>query len=126
IELLQKAGAKGSGPTLKLFEAIRKKNVVALNTAIREGADVNRLTPPPGAGTALSWVSTTGAEEMVAALLEAGAEPNKYDADETPLIRAARCGHLRIVKRLIAAGADIHMVGLRSEYPDNAYSAAVG
>jgi len=40
------------------------------------------------------------------------------------LIRAARSGNLPAVKELIAAGAYLHAIELKEEYPDNAISAA--
>jgi hypothetical protein len=62
--------------------------------------------------------------EIVRALLRAGADPNKYDDDSTPLIHAARCGNLEVVKELITAGGNIHAIELNNEYPNNGYSAA--
>ena len=120
-KLLCDAGAIGSGPTGKLFEAIRKKDLSRINRAIQESADVNRICPPPGESTPLMWASS---EKMVSLLLEAGADPNKSAKGKTPLISAARSGHLGIVKQLIAAGADIHAMEISGEFMQNAYSAA--
>jgi ankyrin repeat protein len=125
-ETLREAGAKGSQATIELFTALRKKNVAAMRAAIRKGGDVNRVTPPPVRTSALGWVAGGESEEMVQVLLEAGANPNRVDSGEIPLICAARCGRLANVKRLLAAGADLHALEQDCEYPDNAYSAAKG
>ena len=123
-EALREAGATGSDATIELFQALRNKNIEALRAALRKGADVNRVTPPPARATPLTW-SVTGEPELVEALLAAGADPNLSDGRDRPLVRAARCGYLEIVKMLLAAGADLHAIESR-EYPDNAYSAAKG
>ena len=76
-----------------------------------EGADVNHVNP--GGGTPLKWASS---EEFVDVLLKAGADPNK----RFPLIGAARCGELDIVKSspnkvsgaVDAAGSLSMMVGV--------------
>jgi ankyrin repeat protein len=126
LETLRKAGAKGSKATLELFDAIRKKNLDAMRAAIKSGADVNRLAPPPVPVTPLTCAAGSSPEsvEFVRVLLQAGADPNRYDKNDTPLIRASRCGNLPVVKELVAAGADIHAIQLNAEFPDNAYSAA--
>jgi len=63
---------------------------------------------------------------MLDILLRAGADPNKPGLHGTPLIGAAGSGHLAVVKKLIAAGADIHSVYQSGEFIQNAYSAASG
>lgn len=121
IKLLRDAGAPGSGATGRLFAAMRSKDLAAVRRAIEEGADVNRVCPPPGESTPLMWASS---EELVELLLSAGADPNKSAKTDTPLISAAGSGYLGIVKQLIAAGADIHAVEVSGEFMQNAYSAA--
>ncbi|HEX5219758.1 MAG TPA: ankyrin repeat domain-containing protein [Verrucomicrobiae bacterium] len=121
IKLLCDAGAPGSGATGRLFAAMRTKDLAAVRRAIEEGADVNHICPAPGESTPLMWASS---EELVDILLSAGADPNKSTNDDTPLISAAGSGHLDIVKKLIAAGADIHAVKISGEFMQNAYSAA--
>jgi ankyrin repeat protein len=129
IALLREAGAKGSAVTLELFRALKQKSLEAFRAAIRSGADVNRLTPPPVPFTPLTWAATGGATdelEFVRALLKAGADPNKMDRSATPLIRAARSGNLAMVRELLGAGADLHTVCEQGDYIENAYSAAEG
>jgi ankyrin repeat protein len=126
IETLRKAGAPGSGPTGELMVALRSKDTAAVRAAIKKGADVNRVTPPPVSMTPLTMVIASGTkEEVVVVLLEAGADPNKSDTRETPLVRAAMCGNLPVVKQLIAAGGDIHALEPGSpSLRRNAYLAA--
>jgi ankyrin repeat protein len=121
IKLLREAGAPGSGATGRLFAGMRSKDLATVRRAIEEGADVNRVCPPPGESTPLMWASS---EELVELLLSAGADPNKSAKGHTPLISAAGSGYLGIVKQLIAAGADIHAVEVSGEFMQNAYSAA--
>lgn len=121
IKLLRDAGAPGSGATGRLFAAIRSKDMAAVRRAIEEGADVNRVCPPPSESTPLMWASS---EELVELLLGAGADPNKSAKGDTPLISAAGSGYPAIVKQLVAAGANIHAVAVSGEFMQNAYSAA--
>jgi ankyrin repeat protein len=127
LQTLREAGAKGSATTLELFVALKTKNLTALDKAIKDGADINRLTPPPVPSTPLTWAAGGRTEEdleIVRILLKAGADPNKLDRSSTPLIRAARSGNLAIVKELVDAGADIHAVYESGDFIENAYSAA--
>jgi ankyrin repeat protein len=121
IKLLRDSGAPGSGSTGKLFAAMCKNDLAGVRRAIEDGADVNRICPPPGESTPLMWANS---EEFTEILLKAGADPNKSAKGNTPLINAARSGHLGIVRQLIAAGADVHAVEISGEFMQNAYSAA--
>ncbi|HWQ91746.1 MAG TPA: ankyrin repeat domain-containing protein, partial [Clostridia bacterium] len=121
LEVLRDAGAPGSGPTGQLFAALRNRDLDAVCRAIEAGADVNRITPPPGGATPLMWADS---EEMIDALLSAGANPNQPGLHGTPLINAAGDGNMPIVQRLLAAGADIHAVEVSGEFVQNAYQAA--
>jgi ankyrin repeat protein len=122
IERLRKAGASGCGATGRLFAAIRNNDISEMQQAIKEGADVNHVCP--FGSTPLIWGDKS--EEMVDLLLQAGADPNKSGTGETPLVSAAGSGNLQVVKKLIAAGADIHTVHESGDFINNAYSAATG
>jgi hypothetical protein len=69
--------------------------------------------PEPGAAvlvpgkTALYASASSGNEDAVRILLEAGADPN-VGTTWTPLYTAAFRGHLSIVQMLLDAGADVH------------------
>jgi len=66
------------------------------------------LGPETGEVNALDLAVAGGHEEVVRLLLEAGAAPSDRASvlEDTPLMRAARGGHVGILRRLIAAGAD--------------------
>jgi uncharacterized protein len=110
IEELLRAGvdpsiSTSSGASL-LSDAIRNRKDAIAQLLIRSRAN------PDFGGTdtdPLIMASLMGREEIVAALLGAGANPNIVSAiDEQPLTAAAR--HPRIVRMLIAAGADVNHV----------------
>jgi ankyrin repeat protein len=72
---------------------------------ISAGADVN-VTNDYGV-TALSLACTNGSAEVVAPLLDAGADPEARTEGETALMTAVRTRSVDAVKLLIAHGADL-------------------
>ena len=76
---------------------------------IAAGADVNWTCPGYGRSPTSPLLSAiaTGNSAIVAALLDAGADPNvaNKDTGKTPLLQAVRSGHDHIVSLLIDAGA---------------------
>jgi ankyrin repeat protein len=124
IQMLERAGAKGLGPTGDLIKAIWADDLGAAKGALAAGTDVNHMLPPPVTSTPLLLCKSPA---MIELLLASGADPNKPSLSSLPLISAARGGELEVVKLLIKAGADIHAIEPRpgkSEYIANAYSAA--
>lgn len=57
--------------------------------------------------TLLNWAAQEGRDAVLAVLLAAGADPNRGDDDgrARPLHTAAGAGHVRLVRRLLRAGA---------------------
>jgi len=58
--------------------------------------------------TALVEAARVGSEQLVALLIDAGADIHKYNVfGWTPLIAACRNGHYNVVEMLILQGADV-------------------
>jgi len=85
-------------------EGIRRAIVLAHNQALKPR--INDQGRGERGDTVLGLASANGDVEMVAALLEAGANPTQHDkSGETPLYHAAANGHTHVVKVLLRAGA---------------------
>ncbi len=88
-----------------LMLAAWKSNVPAVKTLLEKGAKVNQ-----SGWTALHYAAAVGNEEIVLMLLAKKAivdapAPNKT----TPLMMAARSGHIRTIKLLLDHGADVRL-----------------
>jgi uncharacterized protein len=82
-----------------------RRSVVDLLLA--HGADVNAVSHNPTGYTALTGAVAGGHAEIVAALLDAGADPaHRYAQGYTPLHEAAASGKLEIARLLLDHGAD--------------------
>lgn len=92
-----------------LITAARTGNVALARKAVRRGADVN-------AGTALNIAAANNHPDLVAFLIEAGADVNKPKSS-APLITAASKGFVEISRLLLEAGADIAAVKDKEENP---------
>ena len=129
IEILQKAGANGDDATFQLFTAIDANDLDGVRQAIAAGADVNRMNPAYGSEyTPLIMAARNGNLEIVNALLDAKADPNKPAQIDRPLHKACQKGNLPIVQSLIEAGADVSLRqvhGIADDCPAmNAYEIA--
>ena len=79
--------------TAKLFEAIQKKDLKAVQKALRKGANPNAIKDKASFISASSFAVRYGTAEILRALLDAGADPNLQDANlqkTTPLMQAAK------------------------------------
>lgn len=87
--------------------AVQDNDVAALERVVRLGANPNARD---GFGDAV--LLDVREPAMAEALLRLGADPNVRHRDDgdTPLIRAARMGHVELVRVLLAARADVHAV----------------
>lgn len=132
---LMKAGANPNatreGGETPLMVAARNGNPDAVRALLARGADV-RATESRRGQTALMGAVTEGNAEAVKALIQAGADVNmrsrgpatkpleaaegtrsgytrrgRFDA-YTPLLMAARRGHIEVARALLAGGANIH------------------
>jgi ankyrin repeat protein len=95
--------------TAHLLRGQARLEAVQLTVSLaRDPALKSSLNSPGKDGyTALSLAAENGDLEIVAALLEAGADPNQSDGHQNPPIyRAALLGNTRVVERLLQSGAD--------------------
>merc|ERR1719483_1454279 len=83
-------------------------NIGVVHQLLTAGADVHAQDDNFPGCTALSVAVASGSSSIIEALLGAGAAVNVKDLiGETPLMNAAKEGHLLSVRLLIAAGADL-------------------
>ena len=94
--------AASFGATLsdtRLMDAVKSDNLQAVKTALSQGANVN-ATEADGS-TALHWAAQGNNDDMVAALLAAGAkaEPkNRFNV--TPISLAATNGNAKMIEQI--------------------------
>ena len=88
-----------------LWRAARDGDLAALQEAIDEDADINRIGDD--GISALSWAALMGQDEAITLLLDSKADINRRNADGgTPLHAAAFFGHASSVALLLKRGAD--------------------
>src|SRR5512138_2913181 len=94
-----------AAPAAEVADAAKNKDAAALQTLLKQRADVNAAQPD--GTTALHWAAHWNDLDTVNALLRAGANPklaNRYGA--TPLSEAAVQGNAAMIEALLKAGAD--------------------
>jgi cytochrome c len=87
-----------------LVRACVRGDAHAVAAALRRGANPNARHRHR---TLLNWAAQEGRDAVLAVLLAGGADPNRADDDlrVRPLHTAAGFGHIRLVRRLLRAGA---------------------
>jgi len=99
--------ARATG-TVSIHEAIRRKDLRAVKKCIESGRDLN--VKGPDGNYPLASAAHDGLTEIVDALLVNGAEVNKQAATGAAALHyAAFRGHAACVRRLVDAGADVHL-----------------
>jgi ankyrin repeat protein len=97
-----------------LFEALRSDDVTAASAALKDGANINAISPE-GGQTPLMQSVLHGRVEMVRWCLENGADTTIAEKDGyTPMHGAAFQGHAYIVRLLLEHGValrDVHKDG---------------
>ncbi|MET4105188.1 ankyrin repeat domain-containing protein [Hymenobacter sp. UYP22] len=96
-------------PTQKVYAAVMKNQVAALETLLAAGADVNATVEMmPGFPTTFLFLAAeNGHLEVVKTLLKHKAQIDKTDSfSMTPLMAAAAKGNLEIVQALLTSGAN--------------------
>ena len=105
IELLS-VQPSNSSQSHNLWEVVAAGDLSAIKNALDGGVDLNAQDPQFGS-TPLSWAALMGHTEVVALLLEQGADVNAQNRDgATPLHSAAFLGRTETVKLLLEKGAD--------------------
>ena len=109
--LLLGATVHAQSPSPDLYNLISKRDLTGLETAIKDGADVNQRQSEGLEATPLMWA--TGSEaDYIRVLLEAGAEVNVRDAMGDPAINwAAYYGNAPAIALLLEAGAETQLTG---------------
>jgi ankyrin repeat protein len=111
IEVVKKHLAAGADVNIyfPLGAAALTGHIHIVELLIREGANVNKHQNFGGAGsTALLNAASGGYVEIIAMLIDAGADVNGVNAPLwTPLHKAAQNGHKVVAEFLIANGADV-------------------
>ncbi len=92
---------------IRLFGAVDNNDAIGVANALAQGAKVD--TVDIYGSTPLMWASSRGQEDVVALLLEYGADPNYLNSllRTNPLIVAAQFGQGNVIRQLVEAGADI-------------------
>lgn len=105
-DLLMQAGASRKGlRELALLQAVEQGDLDGVKALLKERPDLDlRL----GGTTVLCRAAAEGHRQMVALLLEVGADVNRRASEGyfNPLLYAAYGGHPEVVRALLAAGAD--------------------
>jgi ankyrin repeat protein len=94
----------GGGMNEAIARACVRGDAQAVAAALRRGTNPNARHRHR---TLLNWAAQEGRDAVLAVLLAGGADPNRADDDERvrPLHTAAGEGHVRLVRRLLRAGA---------------------
>ena len=103
LMLMVTVGAAGPAP---VADAAMKRDVEAVKTLLKNGADVNGAQ---GDGmTALHWAARNGDAELTQMLLFAGANVKATTrlGGYTPLMMAASQGHAAVIAALLTGGSD--------------------
>jgi len=94
-----------------LHSFVERGDAAAIRAMMSRGYDVKRRFEPP----LLVVATQKGHDDVVAALLDGGADPNQKDNDtRSAIVYAARDGRTRIAQMLLAKGADPNA---RNDYP---------
>ena len=99
-----------------VVEVVRSQNRAALETLLRQHADVN-AAEPDGA-TALHWAAHWDDAGTAQLLIRAGAHINvRNQLGMTPLLLACTNGSAKMIQLLLAAGADANLASPDGETP---------
>lgn len=110
---MKRKNQKGGNEQLnkQLLEAIEDVDVASVKDLLEKGADVNTTDTYGRTPLRIAVDEDENATEIVKALLEKGAKPDKVRDTNmtTPLQIAAEIGNVEIVKALLDADADVYV-----------------
>lgn len=116
LPLLSVVGLAAAGKDLRLIDAVKNHDKVAVRALLQQRVDVN--TPEPDGATALHWAVQSDDLETADLLIRAGANVNAAnDYGITPLWVACRTGSAGLVEALLGAGANANAARLTGETP---------
>ena len=103
------ASVSAAGRDLRLIDAAKQNDQVAVRTLLEQGVDVNARHPD--GSTALLWAVYYDDIETAGLLVSAGADVNAAnDYGESPLSLACQNRNVTLVDKLLKAGANPHAV----------------
>lgn len=98
---------QGKGPTKPFYQAVATGDIDEVKLHLDQGTDlVNK--PDTNGNTPLGMAVEGGRPELIALLLEAGANPSAPSRDVPPIIMAAIRNNLDALKTLIERGAPVN------------------
>ena len=96
-------------PYEDLIEAIENGNLKAAQSALRNGADANKMGCVSPYRTPLIITADEGKENLAKLLVEYGVDVNaKEHYGDTALMWAANSGHLNVAEYLVEHGANVN------------------
>ena len=105
VALLTVASVRAAAPDLRLVDAAKNRDAVAVQRLIKEGVPVNASRPD--GSTALHWAAQADLADIAELLVAAGANTGAADNyGVTPLSLACTNGSVRMVDLLLKAGAN--------------------
>ena len=118
---MKRKNQKGGNEQLnkQLLEAIEDVDVASVKDLLEKGANVNTTDTYGRTPLRIAVDEDENATEIVKALLEKGAKPDKVRDTNmtTPLQIAAEIGNVEIVKALLDAGADVYVSNNHDKTP---------
>ena len=106
-----------AAPYEELIEAIENGNLKAAQSALRNGAEVNKMGCESPNRTPLMIAAYEGKANLAKLLVEYGADVNAKDhLGDTALMWAANSGHLNVVEFLVEHGANVNAAAIGPIY----------
>ena len=116
VALFWASPASAADGDLRLVEAVKRQDRVAVQRLLKERADV-KAVQPDRAGV-LHWAAHWDDVEVAGWLIDAGADVNAAnDLGVTPLLVACTNASARMAERLLAAGANSNVSSVGGESP---------